>query len=125
VRITGICIVTDDVARLRAFYERVLGVETDGDDTFASVGADGAALSLFSRAGMERMAPGSTAAAGTGGYTLEVQVEDVDAEAARLRELGVMIVKPPTTQAWGRRSVWIRDPDGNVINLYAPTAVDA
>jgi catechol 2,3-dioxygenase-like lactoylglutathione lyase family enzyme len=124
-RITGICIVTDDVAALRDFYERVLQVETDGDDTFAFVRADGAALSLFSREGMERMAPGSTAGAGTGSYTLEVQVDDVDVEARRLEELGVPIVKPPTTQTWGRRSVWIRDPDGNVVNFYAPTAADA
>jgi catechol 2,3-dioxygenase-like lactoylglutathione lyase family enzyme len=124
-RITGLCLVTDDVPRLRAFYERVLLVETEGDDTFVFVRAEGAALSLFSRQGMERMAPGSTAEAGTGGYTIEVQVDDVDAEAGRLEELGVTFVKPPTTQAWGRRSVWFRDPDGNVVNFYAPTVADA
>jgi ketosteroid isomerase-like protein len=26
--------------------------------------------------------------------------------------------RAPTTQPWGRRSVWLRDPDGNVVNLY-------
>jgi catechol 2,3-dioxygenase-like lactoylglutathione lyase family enzyme len=119
-RFTGVCIVTDDVAGLRSFYERVLRVDTEGDDTFAFVRTDGAALSVFSREGMEHMAPGSTEGAGTGSYTLEVQVDDVDAEARRLEELGVTIVKPPTTQTWGRRSVWFRDPDGNVVNFYAP-----
>ncbi|MGW0828878.1 VOC family protein [Streptomyces prunicolor] len=32
--------------------------------------------------------------------------------------LSVEILKPPTTQPWGRRSVWLRDPDGNIVNLY-------
>ena len=47
------------------------------------------------------------------------QVDDVDAEVDRLNKLGCVIVKPPTTQPWGRRSVWVRDPDGNIINFYA------
>jgi catechol 2,3-dioxygenase-like lactoylglutathione lyase family enzyme len=122
VNITGLCLVTDDVPGLRAFYERVLQVEADGDATFVFLRTEGAALSLFSREGMERMAPGSTAGSGTGRYTIEVQVDDVDTEAGRLEGLGVTFVKPPTTQAWGRRSVWFRDPDGNVVNFYAPTA---
>jgi catechol 2,3-dioxygenase-like lactoylglutathione lyase family enzyme len=29
-------------------------------------------------------------------------------------------VKRPTTQPWGRRSIWFRDPDGNVVNFNAP-----
>jgi catechol 2,3-dioxygenase-like lactoylglutathione lyase family enzyme len=69
------------------------------------------------------MAPGSTANAGTGSAVLEFEVEDVDVEYQRLRDLNVPIVKPPTTQPWGVRSVWFRDPDGNVINFYARVAV--
>src|SRR5215217_8660918 len=75
--------------------------------------SDLAALSLFSTAGMEKMAPGSMAQAGVGRYTLEIEVDDVDAEFDRLNKLGWVVVKPPTTQPWGRRSVWVRDPDGN------------
>ena len=37
----------------------------------------------------------------------------------RLSALAVPIVKPPTTQPWGLRSVWLRDPDGNLVNCYA------
>jgi catechol 2,3-dioxygenase-like lactoylglutathione lyase family enzyme len=118
-KFNGVCIVTQDVARMRSFYESVLGVETTGDDTFAVISTKGAALSLFTEEGMERMAPGSTQGAGRGSYTLEFEVSDVDEEYARLTNLGATIVKPPTTQAWGRRSVWFRDPDGNIINFYA------
>lgn len=65
------------------------------------------------------MAPGLTEGAGTGSYTLEFEVGDVDAERARLLALGVPIVKPPMTYPWGRWAVWFRDPDGNIINCGA------
>jgi catechol 2,3-dioxygenase-like lactoylglutathione lyase family enzyme len=119
-RVTGLCLVTGDVRRLRDFYTAVLGAPATGDDTFTALQTEGAALSFFAERGMEAMAPGATAGAGRGSQTLEVEVGDVDAEAARLRGLGVPIVKPPTTQTWGRRSVWFRDPDGNLVNFYAP-----
>jgi predicted enzyme related to lactoylglutathione lyase len=118
-RVNGICIVTDDVARLRSFYAEALRAEAEGDDTFTAFQTDGAALSLFSTAGMEKMAPGSMTQAGVGRYTLEIEVDDVDAEFDRLNKLGCVVVKPPTTQPWGRRSVWARDPDGTIINFYA------
>lgn len=118
-KFNGICIVTQDVARLRSFYERVLGVEATGDDTFTAFSTKGAALSLFTDEGMERMAPGSMEGAGRGSYTLEFEVSDADEEYTRLNSMGVPIVKPPTTQAWGRHSVWFRDPDGNIVNFYA------
>jgi uncharacterized glyoxalase superfamily protein PhnB len=117
--------VTRDVRRLREFYAAVLRANAQGDDTFTALATEGASLSLFSEEGMERMAPGSTAGAGRGSYTLEVELRapaDVDAEYERLQALGAAIVKPPTTQSWGRRSVWFRDPDGNIVNFYANTA---
>jgi catechol 2,3-dioxygenase-like lactoylglutathione lyase family enzyme len=119
-RLTGMCLVTGDVRRLRDFYTAVLGAPATGDDTFTALQTDGAALSFFAERAMEAMAPGSMAEAGRGSSTLEVEVGDVDAEAARLRALAVPIVKPPTTQTWGRRSVWFRDPDGNLVNFYMP-----
>lgn len=124
-RVTGICIVTPDVRRLREFYTAVLRANAEGDDTFTALATDGISLSLFAEEGMEQMAPGSMAGAGRGSYTLEVELrspECVDAEYVRLQALGVAFVKPPTTQLWGRRSVWFRDLDGNIVNFYASTA---
>ena len=53
---------------------------------------------------------------------LEFQVEDVDADYARLQQAHHVViewVKPPTTQGWGNRSIYFRDPDGNLVNLYS------
>jgi catechol 2,3-dioxygenase-like lactoylglutathione lyase family enzyme len=98
---------------------KVLGVEAEADETFVALKTEGAALSLFTEQGMEAMAPGSMEHTGTGRYTLEFEVEDVDEEYERLNTIPVVFVKLPTTQPWGRRSVWFRDPDGNLVNFYA------
>lgn len=29
-------------------------------------------------------------------------------------------VKPPTTQPWGTRSIYFRDPDSNLVDFYTP-----
>ena len=116
----GICIITRDVRRLSDFYRNVLEVEPEGDEVFSYFTSLGAVLSIYTESGMEAMAPGSTQGAGRGAFTMEFEVEDVDREYERLTHLGVDIVKPPTTQSWGRRSVWFRDPDGNIINFNAP-----
>lgn len=119
-RFRGICIITQDVPRLRHFYCDVLQVAAEGDARFATFSMAGADLALFTEQGMEQMAPHSMQGAGRGGYTLEFEVEDVDQEYQRLLVLNIPIVKPPTTQAWRRRSVWFRDPDGNIVNFYTP-----
>lgn len=121
-KFNGICLVTKDVPRLKGFYSTVLQVKAEGDDTFTVLAIPGAALSIFTEEGMERMAPGSMQHSGCGRYTLEFEVEDVDKEYERLKSMDITIVKPPTTQTWGRRSVWFRDPDGNIINFFAKVA---
>ena len=118
-RFNGICLVTRDVLRLRSFYATILQVEAEGDDMFTMLSTQGAALSIFAEEGMELMVPGSMQDSGCGRYTLEFEVEDVDGEFERLKALDVIFVKPPTTQTWGRRSVWFRDLDGNIINFFA------
>jgi catechol 2,3-dioxygenase-like lactoylglutathione lyase family enzyme len=118
-RFNGICLVTSDMPRLRGFYTNVLQVEAEGDDTFTMLSTQGAALSLFTEEGMESMASGSMQNSGCGRYTLEFEVEDIDREYERLKKMDITFVKPPTTQTWGRRSAWFRDPEGNIINFFA------
>ena len=113
------CLITQNVPKLRDFYQDVLQVEAEGNANFVAFEPVGVPLTLFHTEGMEQMAPGSMQGAGVGNVVLEFEVEDVDAEYARLLEMHIPIVKPPTTQPWGLRSVWFRDPDGNIVNFFA------
>lgn len=116
-RYAGICFVSDQVPTLTRFYSDVFRAQAEGDDTHAVIKLDGTPLTLFSRQGMEGMAPGCMKGAGCGCCVIEFWVEDVDAEHERLKAMGVEIVKPPISYPWGTRSVWFRDPDGNVVNF--------
>ena len=44
---------------------------------------------------------------------------EVDACAEAFRKLGLKIVGEPTDQPWGYRTLFVRDPDGNVVEIYA------
>lgn len=123
--LTAIALITDDVLALARFYADLLDAEVEGDASFAVVKVAGAGLTFFSKSGMEAMAPGSMAGAGHGGFTIEFNVDDVDPRYERLVAEGVTIAKPLTTQPWGRRSVWVRDPDGNIVNFYQNVAATA
>ncbi len=122
-RFNGICIVTDNVPRLCAFYRRILQLPPEDANIFEIIPTEGAVLSIYSSKRTENAAPGCLEGSGNGRYTIEFEVEDVDREFERLTAMDVEVVKPPTTQPWGRRSVWFRDPDRNIVNFYANTQV--
>ncbi len=116
----GVCLITKNVPALKEFYMRILGAEAVGDDTHVDLMMQGSGMSIFSVNGMEEMAPGSMKGAGYGSFTLSFKVDDVDAEYERLKTMGVEFVKLPQTHPWGWRSVWFRDPDGNIVNFACP-----
>jgi catechol 2,3-dioxygenase-like lactoylglutathione lyase family enzyme len=118
-KFTGICLVTENVAALVRFYSQILECQAEGGDTHAEFTLEGLSLAIFSRNGMEMMAPGSMQGAGRGGLTIAFEVGDVDKEFERLLALDVTFVKQPATYSWGARSFWFRDPDGNIIDFYS------
>lgn len=117
--LNGICLVSRNAKRLRDFYQGVLRAESKGNDSVVRFETAGAVLSIFYESGTEEMAPGSMENYGHGGFTIEFEVENVDDEYGRLKGLNVPIVKAPTAQPWARRSVWFRDPDGNMVNFLS------
>ena len=48
-----------------------------------------------------------------------VAPQEVDICAATLADRGVAILSPPTDQPFGHRTLFFRDPDGNVLEIYA------
>lgn len=116
-KFSGICLITDRVPTLVKFYEKVFSSKAQGDNEHADFCFAGMNLSIFSKEGMEQLAKGSMHQAGYGGFTMGFEVGDVDAEYERLKTLGVEFIKRPTTHPWGYRSLWFRDPDGNIIDF--------
>jgi lactoylglutathione lyase len=77
----------------------------------------GAKLGLYDRSRLEELTGQGAEAPGSPGGEVVFLVEDVDAEAARLRAAGATILKGPVDRAWGHRTLHLEDPDGFVIEL--------
>jgi catechol 2,3-dioxygenase-like lactoylglutathione lyase family enzyme len=115
------CLITKDVRTLSDFYAKVLEIEPHrtGDD-YVEFRTPAATLALFSAAAQENYIPGIAAPAANRSSILQFRVADVDREYARLQPIVKDWVKPPTTQPWGTRSIYFRDPDGNLVDFFAP-----
>ncbi|MFA1540162.1 VOC family protein [Actinomadura monticuli] len=50
---------------------------------------------------------------------ISVEVDDVDAVYATVRESGAEIVHPLRDEEWGVRRFFVRDPDGRVVNVLS------
>ncbi|HTW62065.1 MAG TPA: VOC family protein [Terracidiphilus sp.] len=112
------CLVTNDVKGLAAFYARVLQIEPQwSGDSYVEFRTGAGVLALFSAEAQDKYIPGAARPAQNHSAILEFRVSDVDREYARLGNT-VRWVKGPTTQPWGTRSIYFRDPDGNLIDFF-------
>lgn len=95
-----------------AFYERVLGLKVVMDHgwivTLADPDDPGMQISVMFD---DATAPETPA--------VSIQVDDVDATYAAAVEAGAEIVHELTDEPWGVRRFFLRDPDGNVINVLS------
>ena len=56
---------------------------------------------------------------------VEFITADVDADFVRLAAQSFAFEQSPTTMPWGNRSALLRDPDGNLVNLFTPVSAQA
>ncbi|KIU03056.1 VOC family protein [Frigoribacterium sp. MEB024] len=120
----SIRIVTENLEGLIAFYEQLTGRQAERPaPVFAQFGGPGANLAIASTATVA-MLGGALTAATNRSVCIEFEVIDVDVDFAKLELKSEDIVLEPTTMPWGNRSALVRDPDGNVVNLFSkPTTV--
>jgi catechol 2,3-dioxygenase-like lactoylglutathione lyase family enzyme len=118
------CLITSDVRQLVEFYQPVLGVKANwsGED-YAEFHTGVGVLAIFSFGAQEKYIPHATEPGKNRSVILEFRVTDVDREYARLKTVVTTWVKPPTTQPWGTRSTYFRDPDGNLVDFFSPAKV--
>jgi uncharacterized glyoxalase superfamily protein PhnB len=109
------------VKRLVQFYESALGVKAKwtGSD-YAELTAGATVLAVFSFEAQQRYIPDVTEAGRNRSVILEFRVADADHEYKRLQGLVREWVKAPTTQPWGTRSIYFRDPDGDLVDFFVP-----
>jgi predicted enzyme related to lactoylglutathione lyase len=121
VNLVSVRIITDDVAALVTFYERVTGVTASwANDDFAELRTTSGTLALGSTRTVGLFGPGAASPAANRSAIVEFLVADIEAEFAALRTWVPEFVTEPTTMPWGNRALLFRDPDGNLVNLFEP-----
>jgi uncharacterized glyoxalase superfamily protein PhnB len=113
-------IVASDLKAMVGFYEMVTGRNAEWlGPVFAEIVTSSATLAI---GGVETVAlfkEGSAEAGANSTAILEFQVDDVDAEFARLKDK-VEVVQEPKTMPWGNRAAQFRDPEGTLVGMYTP-----
>jgi lactoylglutathione lyase len=105
----------DDLERSLSFYRLLLGVVgTRRSETYAELVLENCRLGFYLREAAPDLLGRSSEGSGA---ELLFLVEDVDAEADRLRSAGVRILSGPIDRPWGHRTVHVEDPDGHVVEL--------
>ena len=113
-RLTNVRLLVDDFGAAYRFYGEALGLQTTygGEDgPYASFGTEPATLSIFARDGQAEtvdLRPAGDAC------VVPLEVDDVDAAAQRLG-----LAEPVSRTDWGLRVTYVRDPAGNLLELYS------
>ena len=112
-QISYVNVFVSDLSRAVQFYERSLGLSlqfSSPEHGYASFSAGGLRLGIA--------LPGPDQKELIGRHTgVGLEVADLEAEHARLSELGVNFTMAPTRQPWGGFMALVADPDGNVFYL--------
>ena len=109
-----------DLPAMRRFYEDVLGftVARTISDRWIEYRVGHVTLALTVR-GLLFDDPSPPPGALSLQLAFKVELPEVDVCAAALRAAGVTLVQEPKDQSFGHRTVFFRDPDGNVLEIYA------
>jgi catechol 2,3-dioxygenase-like lactoylglutathione lyase family enzyme len=109
-----------DMAAMRRFYEDILGFRLSRELSPGwieyRVGDNTLALARPRLTAGDVPTPKGSASLQ---LAFKVSAPEVDRCADELVRQGVNVVSPPTDQAFGHRTLFFRDPDGNLLEVFA------
>ena len=118
-KFASVRLVTNRFEALVSFYSLLSAADaTRLAPGFAEVRLDGATLAISEERLVRLYNEGAATAAANRSAILEFEVSDVESVLARMADTAE-IVMPPSVMPWGNRSLLIRDPDGNLVNVFS------
>lgn len=124
-KFASVRIIAADIKPMVAFYERITGVTAQWlAPVFAELVTPGAVLAIGAVETVALWQENSAEPGANRTIFLEFQVQDIDAEYARLSN-SVSLVHDLKTMPWGNKTFQFRDPEGNAVSLFMPATEDA
>lgn len=119
-RFASIRLIARDIKAVVSFYETLTGKKAEWlAPVFAEIVTPGATLAIGAAETVALFKEGSSEPGANRSAILEFQVEDVDAEYARLKQVAE-VIHEPKLMPWGNRATQFRDPEGTPVGLYTP-----
>lgn len=119
-KLASVRLVAADIRSMVAFYEMVTGLSATWlAPVFAEIVTPGATIAIGSIDTVALWKEGSAEPRANRTAFLELQVDDIEAEYARL-EGKVDLVHALKTMPWGNATFQFRDPEGTAVSLYMP-----
>jgi len=113
-------LIARDIKALVGFYEKLTGQRAEWlAPVFAEIVTPAGTLAFGAAETVALFKEGSAEPASNRTAILEFQVEDVEAEFARLKD-DVEVVCEPKMMPWGNRAAQFRDPEGTLVLMYTP-----
>ncbi|MDE6788094.1 MAG: VOC family protein [Ruminococcus sp.] len=123
-KLDGIGLFVNDMAKMIRFYRDVLGFEIQENEDAVNVMLikDGTLFMLYSRENFEKMTNRKYeyVKGFNGHHEIALYVDTFDKVDEKYNEViakGAVSVLEPITEPWGQRTCYIADPEGNLIEI--------
>ena len=123
-KLDGFGLFVNDMGKMIRFYRDVLGFEIKEDENTPNVYLikDGTLFMLYGRNNFEKMTSRKYEYINgfNGHYEIALYVdtfEEVDKEYKKAISKGATPILEPTDEPWGKRTCYIADPEGNLIEI--------
>ncbi len=118
-------LIAADINSMVSFYELVTGLTAEWlAPVFAEIVTPAATLAIGSAETVPLWKDGSGEPGANRTAYIEFQVEDIDADYARLKDK-VPLVHEMKVMPWGNKTFQFRDPEGTAVSLFMPATDQA
>lgn len=113
-------IVTSQYEQLTTFYEAVLNVPCRhiGTNYIGQFEVGGCQIEIMASGAQEELTPGAVTPSSNKSIILGIEVESFEVEYQRLKPLVADWVTDTINEPGGVRSIYFRDPDANLVQLF-------